>query len=112
LNLSNRYVSGNRYFNDSNLVSGGVRLRMNDNWTVGFEETYEFVTRNMEYQRYSVDRDLRSWVASLSLALRENGYKNDVAVFLTLTLKDIPKFRLPLHFDPEASGGLSSSKNR
>ncbi len=112
LNVSNRYVGGNRYFNNSNLVSSGVRLRMNDNWTVGFEETYEFVTRNMEYQRYSVDRDLRSWVASLSLALRENGAKNDVAVFLTLTLKDIPKFRLPLHFDPEASGGASSSKNR
>ena len=110
-NVGNRYVSGNRYFNNSNLVTGGARLRMSDNWTVGFEENYEFVTKNMEYQRYSLDRDLRSWVASLSLVMRENDSKNDVAVLLTLTLKDIPKFRLPLHFDPEASGNASSSKN-
>jgi hypothetical protein len=36
-----------------------------------------------------------------------------VAVLLTLILKDVPKFRLPLHVDPEAMGGASSSnKNR
>ena len=112
VNLGNRYVSGNRYFNNSNLVTGGARLRMSDNWTVGFEENYEFVTKNAEYQRYSLDRDLRSWIASLSLVLRENATKNDVAVLLTLTLKDIPKFKLPLHFDPEAASSSSSSKNR
>jgi hypothetical protein len=108
----NRYVSGNKYFNNSNLVNGGMRMRMNDNWSFSFEENYEVVTHQMEYQRYSLDRDLRSWVASLSFVVRERDSKNDVAVLLTLALKDIPKFRLPLHFDPESSGGASSSKNR
>jgi hypothetical protein len=79
---------------------------------VSFEENYEFKTGQMEFQRYSVDRDLRSWMASLSLVMRERTPKNDMAVLLTLILKDVPKFRLPLHVDPEAMGGAGgSSKN-
>jgi hypothetical protein len=38
--------------------------------------------------------------------------RNDVAILLTLSLKDIPKFRLPLHFDPEAAATSNNSKNR
>ena len=111
--VGNRYVNGNAYFSNSNLVNGGARYRVNDNWSVSFEENYEFQTRQMEYQRYSLDRDLRSWMASFSLVVRERAPKNDVAVLLTLILKDVPKFRLPLHVDPEAMGGASSSnKNK
>jgi hypothetical protein len=111
--VGNRFVNGNAYFSNSNLVNGGARYRMSDNWSVSFEENYEFQTRQMEYQRYSLDRDLRSWMASFSLVVRERAPKNDVAVLLTLILKDVPKFRLPLHVDPEAMAGASSSnKNR
>jgi LPS-assembly protein len=111
--VGNRFVNGNAYFSNSNLVNGGARYRVNDNWSVSFEENYEFQTRQMEYQRYSLDRDLRSWLASFSLVVRERAPKNDVAVLLTLILKDVPKFRLPLHVDPEAMAGASSSnKNR
>jgi hypothetical protein len=110
--FGNRYVAGHPIFEHSNLLNGGARLRMNDNWSLSFEENFETVTRQMEYQRYSLDRDLRSWVASLSLVVRERDSKNDVAILLTLSLKDVPKFRLPLHFDPESAASSSSSKNR
>lgn len=110
--VGNRYVAGNPYFSNSNLISGGARMRLNDNWSFSFEENYEAVSHQLEHQRYSIDRDLRSWVASLSLVVRERDSKNDVAVLLTLSLKDVPKFRLPIHFDPESSGGSSTSKNR
>jgi hypothetical protein len=111
--VGNRFVNGNTYFTNSNLMTGGARYRVNDNWSMSFNENYEFQTRQFEYQRYSIDRDLRSWMASFSLVVRERAPKNDVAFLLTLILKDVPKFRLPLHVDPESMGGSgSSSKNR
>ncbi len=111
--LGNRYVHGNRIFTNSNLMTGGARYHLNDNWAMSFEENYEYQTRQFEYQRYSLERDLRSWMASLSLVVRERAPKNDVAFLLTLILKDVPKFRLPLHVDPQAMGdSSSSSKNR
>ncbi len=110
--LGNRYISGNSYFNDSHLINGGARLRMNDNWSFSFEENYETTTGQLEFQRYTLDRDLRSWVASFSLVIRERDTKNDIAVLLTLSLKDLPKFRVPLHFDPESAANASNSKNR
>jgi hypothetical protein len=79
---------------------------------MSFEENFETVTRQMQFQRYSLDRDLRSWIASLSVVVREMSSRNDVAILLTLSLKDIPKFRLPLHFDPEAAATSNNSKNR
>jgi lipopolysaccharide assembly outer membrane protein LptD (OstA) len=111
--VGNRFVNGNAYFTNSSLVTGGARYRLSDNWSMSFNENYEFQTRQFEYQRYTLDRDLRSWMASFSLVVRERAPKNDVAFLLTLILKDVPKFRLPLHVDPEAMGGASSSsKNR
>jgi hypothetical protein len=113
MTLGNRYVNGNAYFTNSSLMTGGARYRLSDNWSMGFDEIYEFQTKQFEYQRYSLDRDLRSWMASFSLIVRERAPKNDVAVLLTLILKDVPKFRLPLHVDPDAmGGGATSSKNR
>ena len=109
--VGNRYIRGNKYFNDSDLVTGGARWRMSDNWAFRFEESYEVVTRQMEYQSYSVDRDLRSWMASFSVVFRERIPRNETAVLLTLILKDIPSVRLPLHVDPQAASSSGSSKN-
>jgi hypothetical protein len=51
--VGNRFIHGNTFFNDSNLVSGGARWRMSDNWAFRFEEVYEVVTKQMEFQSYS-----------------------------------------------------------
>ena len=110
--VGNRYVAGHPIFQHSNLLNGGARFRVNDNWSMSFEENFEAVTSQMRYQRYTIDRDLRSWVASLSLVVRERDPSNDVAILLTLSLKDVPKFRLPLHFDPGAAASSGGTKNR
>lgn len=110
--LSNRYLSGNRIFADSNLVSGGARLRMNDNWAFGFQNSYDFATKTAESQQYSIDRDLRSWMASLVLVVREQDAKKDIAILLSLSLKDVPKISIPLKYDTGAIAGGSTSKNR
>lgn len=110
--FGNRYVAGHPIFQTSNLLNGGASFRVNDNWSMSFEENFEAVTSQMRFQRYTVNRDLRSWVAALSLVVRERQPTSDVAVLLTLTLKDIPKFRLPLHFDPGATANSGGTKNR
>jgi LPS-assembly protein len=110
--VGNRYVSGHPLFRNSHLLNGGARMRVSDNWSLSFEENFETVTRQMQFQRYTLDRDLRSWVASLSVIVRERDARNDIAILLTLSLKDVPKFQLPLHFDPDAAASSSNNKNQ
>ena len=85
---------------------------MNDNWAFSFHHSYDIVTRISESQQYSIDRDLRSWLASLMLVIREQDAKKDVAILLSFSLKDVPKVSLPIKYDTGSYDGGASSKNR
>ncbi|HEY3662985.1 MAG TPA: LPS assembly protein LptD [Chthoniobacterales bacterium] len=100
LTLGHRYLNGNPYFVDSSLFTVSGYYRINDNWGVGFLEQYEANTNIVEQQRYSVYRDLTSWVGSLGAIIRNNGGVKEYGVLLTFTLKAFPKFGLDLNFDP------------
>ena len=100
LTLGHRYLNDNPFFLDSSLFTLGGYYRINDNWGVGFLELYEADTNIIEQQRYSVYRDLTSWVASLGAIIRDNGGVKEYGVLLTFTLKAFPKFGLDLNFDP------------
>jgi hypothetical protein len=112
LQLGNRHLSGHPLFMNSNLVSAGSRLRVSDNWTLSFLGNYNFATKIAEVQQYSIDRDLRSWVASLTLWIREFDNQKDIAVLLSLSLKDVPKIGLPLRFDNASGDASDSARNR
>ena len=58
----------------------------------------------LEQQRYSVYRDLTSWVASFGAIIRDNGGVKEYGVLLTFTLKAFPKFGFDLNFDPGRRG--------
>jgi hypothetical protein len=78
---------------------------------VSVGEQYEFETGTLQAQSYQISRDLSSWVASLGVAVQNNGGgKETYGLILTFTLKDLPNVRLPLAVDPTAIPGLSSSK--
>ena len=100
LTIGHRYLKDNPYFLDSSLFTLGGYYRINDNWGVGFLEQYEANTNIVEQQRYSVYRDLSSWVASLGAIVRNNGGVKEYGVLLTFTLKAFPKFGLDVNFDP------------
>ena len=100
LTLSHRYLQGNPLFLDSSLFTVGGYYRINDNWGFGFLEQYEADTSILEQQRYSIYRDLTSWVASLGAIITNNGGVKQYGVLLTFTLKAFPKFGLDLNFDP------------
>jgi LPS-assembly protein len=116
VHLGNRHLSGHPLFMNSNLISAGSRLRMNDNWTLSFLGNYNSITKVSELQQYSLDRDLRSWVASLTLWVRQfsssNSSQRDVAVFLSLSLKDVPKIGIPLRYDNASGDAADNGRNR
>jgi lipopolysaccharide export system protein LptA len=100
-----RYLKANPFFNDSSLFVLGGYLRVDDNWGIGIQEQYEANTHILEQQRYSIYRDLTSWVASVGAVIRDNGGVKEYGVLLTFTLKAFPKFGFDLNFDPSNVGG-------
>jgi len=108
--VGNRFLQNSPFFPDSNLYTLGAYYRVNDNWALGAYERFEGATGFFEEQRYTIYRDLTSWVASLGGVIRNNGGVKEYGILLTLTLKALPKFSFDLSFDPgsqgEGQGGL------
>ena len=65
---------------------------------------YEAATSTLEYQSYSIHRDLNSWVASLGFLQRDNAGTKDLGLIFSLTLKDFPQVTVPLDTDPNPTG--------
>jgi LPS-assembly protein len=104
LNIAHRYLNGNPFFQDSSLFVVGGYYRIDDNWGVGVQEQYEGATGILEQQRYSIYRDLSSWVASFGGIIRDNNGSKEYGVLFTITLKAFPKFGFDLNFDPSSEG--------
>jgi LPS-assembly protein len=126
LQISDRYIESNPFFEDSNQLSGYVYYQVTSNWGVSAQATYEAEDDLLLYQRYLIHRDLSSWIVSFGGEVRNNknaGRNNnnsndsgdtDYGVVLTMTLKDAPQVTLPLAFDQATSplsGDGSSSGN-
>jgi LPS-assembly protein len=104
LDVGHRYLNDNPFFDSSSLFVVGGYYRLNDNWGVGVQEQYEAATSTLEEQRYSIYRDLTSWVASIGGVIRDNAGVKEYGVLFTVTLKAFPKFGFDLNFDPTSQG--------
>ncbi len=100
VNFGHRYLNQNPFFENSSLYVLSGYYRINDNWGIGIMEQYEGTSGILEQQRYSIYRDLTSWVASVGAIIRDNGGVKEYGVLLTFTLKALPKFGFDLNFDP------------
>jgi lipopolysaccharide export system protein LptA len=100
ISFAHRYLNQAPFFDNSSLYVIGGYYRINDNWGLGISEQYEGTTGILEQQRYSIYRDLTSWVASVGAIIRDNGGVKEYGVLLTFTLKALPKFSFDLNFDP------------
>jgi len=98
--FGHRYLNQAPFFDNSSLYVLGGYYRINDNWGIGVQEQYEGTSGVLEQQRYSIYRDLTSWVASVGAIIRDNGGVKEYGVLLTFTLKALPKFSFDLNFDP------------
>ena len=105
LNFGHRFLNENPFFQNSSLYELSGYYRINDHWAVGAYDRYEASTGFLEEQRYTIYRDLTSWVASLGAVIRNNGGVKEYGVLLTFTVKALPKFQFNLNFDPGAPAG-------
>lgn len=103
LSFAHRYLNSAPFFDNSSLFVFSGYYRIDDNWGIGVSEQYEGTTRIFEQQRYSIYRDLTSWVASVGAIIRDNGGRKEYGLLLTFTLKALPKFSFDLNFDPAGS---------
>lgn len=104
VSAGHRYLNSDPFFKNSSLFVVGGYYRLDDNWGIGIQEQYEAVTHTLEQQRYSVYRDLTSWVASFGAVIRNNGGVKEYGVLLTFTLKAFPKIGIDFNFDPAGAG--------
>jgi LPS-assembly protein len=104
LTVAHRYLNGNPFFDNSSLFVVGGYYRIDENWSIGIQEQYEGATGILEQQRYSIYRDLSSWVASFGGIIRDNSGSREYGVIFTITLKAFPKFGFDLNFDPASQG--------
>ena len=103
LSFGHRFLNENPFFSNSSVYYYGAYVRLNDHWAVAGGGRYEAISGNFEEQRYTVYRDLTSWVASLGAIVRNNGGVKEYGVLLSFTLKALPKFSFDLNFDPGAA---------
>src|ERR1700722_9193426 len=98
--IGHQYLQSNPNYVDSSELSFYTYLRLNENWGFSLFEDYEFKTGMINQQTYAIHRDLSSWVGALGLNITNNGSgKHQVALVLTFTLKDLPRFGLPINLD-------------
>lgn len=101
--FAHRYLNQNPFFENSSLYVLSGYYRFNDHWGIGIQEQYEGTSGVLEQQRYSIYRDLTSWVASVGAIIRDNGGVKEYGVLFTFTLKALPKLGFDLNFDPAGS---------
>ena len=105
LNFGHRFLTNNPFFADSSLYFYGLYYRVDDNWAVGGAARYEATTGILEEQRYTIYRDLTSWIMSVGGVIRDNGGVRDYGVLVSFTLKALPKFSFDFNYDPGAVQG-------
>jgi LPS-assembly protein len=89
--LGHQFINDNPYFQDSNIFFSRIYTRLNDNWGFTMNHVFEADDGTMEFQSYSITRDLTSWVASIGAMQRDNrNGQSEVGILFSLTLKDFP----------------------
>ncbi len=104
ISLGNLYIKDHPFFSESNLIYSKIYARISDNWGLSMNHIFEAATHTLEYQSYSVHRDLNSWVASLGVLQRDNAGVKDLGLIFSLTLKEFPQVTVPLDTDPNPTG--------
>ncbi|MEI6534662.1 MAG: hypothetical protein WCN98_04915, partial [Verrucomicrobiaceae bacterium] len=103
--VGHNYLNSNPLFADSSLIFSRIYTRLNENWGFAMNHIYEATDHTLQYQSYSISRDLTSWVVSVGGLVRNNGNaNNDFGVIVNFTLKDFPQVSIPLNLDPTPNG--------
>jgi LPS-assembly protein len=97
--LGYRWLDGHPELTNSNRFDLQSYTRLTENWGIGMRHVIELDDSTMEFQQYTIHRDLGNWVAGMGVTMRDNRLKNEYGVVFSLTLKDFPSVSLPFSFD-------------
>lgn len=104
LTLGYRFLNDHPFFLDSSQVYLRAYARLNDNWGIGAYQRWELEDNTLEVQQYTVHRDLSSWTAAFGAIMRDNRGEDEYGFIISLTLKEFPRVRIPVDFDPQGAG--------
>jgi hypothetical protein len=103
--LGHQFISDHPFFQDSSLIYSRFYARLSDNYGLNMNHIYEADDGTLEFQSYSLYRDLSSWVASIGVMARDNrSGASDFGILLSFTLKDMPQVNFDLDIDPNPTG--------
>ncbi len=93
--LGYRWLSGHPVLVDSDRFYLQTYTRLTENWGIGTRHSLELADDTLEFQEYTLHRDLGNWVFGMGVSSRDNRVQKDNAVIFTLTLKDFPASTVP-----------------
>lgn len=77
---------------NADLITEETQWRLNENWSIGQRLSWEASVGRVQEQRYSVYRDLSSWILGFTVGYIDNGPGgNEFLTYLSVTLKAYPK---------------------
>jgi hypothetical protein len=77
----------------ANFITSTMFYRLNDNWGLRTEHTFDAQSGRLQGQYYSVYRDLRSWTGALTFRVQDNGTgPEDYTIAFSFSLKASPHY--------------------
>ncbi|MEM9080071.1 MAG: LptA/OstA family protein [Verrucomicrobiota bacterium] len=99
IGLTYRFLNSHPILDDSNRLALRAYHRINEEWGIGSRHIWEFEDSTLEFQQYSLHRNLDSWAFTLGLFARDNLDEDEYGIMFGFTLIDFPSLSLPLRVD-------------
>jgi LPS-assembly protein len=99
--IGHRLLDNHPVLTDSNHIDLRAYTRINENWGVGMQQSWELDDSTLELQQYTLHRDLGNWVAGVGFTRRDNRAETEYGVVFSITLKDFPAVSLPFNIDAQ-----------
>lgn len=96
IGVTHRYLQGHPILSDSNRLEFRAYHRINEEWGIGATHRWEFADSTLEFQQYSLHRNLDSWAFTMGVFTRDNLDQDEYGVLFGFTLTDFPSLSLPL----------------
>ena len=97
LEVRHRYLESHPILFDSNLLEISTYHRINEEWGISSTHRWEFEDNQLEFQQYSLHRNLDSWAFTIGFFGREDIDTTEYGVTLGFTLTDFPSLSLDLN---------------
>jgi LPS-assembly protein len=93
--VGSSYINHSPIFPDGNNAVLDLFYRMNEHWQFEGQEQFEATNGRLQYQQYTIYRDLDAWQIALTYSDAEiNNGQSDHSVFFSFTLKALPQYSL------------------